>query len=160
MVRARVVAGDAELARQFERVRAGVLARPRTAGKLRKDVTEMRERMRQELDKSSRDAIDLKHGRGGIVDVEFMVQWAALLWSAKHTELLAYTHNTGLLQAFARLGLMTKEDVDELSTAYSVIRRRVNHLALQDEPPLVGIDEFAEYRDAVVRIWGKHMEQG
>ncbi|MGB5441504.1 MAG: bifunctional [glutamate--ammonia ligase]-adenylyl-L-tyrosine phosphorylase/[glutamate--ammonia-ligase] adenylyltransferase, partial [Gammaproteobacteria bacterium] len=99
MVRARVVAGDAELARQFERVRAGVLARPRNPGKLRKDVIEMRERMRQELDKSTRDTADLKHGRGGIVDVEFMVQWGALSWSASHTELLGYTHNNGLLQA-------------------------------------------------------------
>ena len=119
----------------------------------------MRERMRLELDKSSADIIDLKHGRGGIVDVEFMVQWGALFWSAKHTELLGYTDNTGLLEAFTRLGLMAKEDVGELSAAYSAIRRQVNHLALQDEPPLVGINELSEHRDAVARIWDKHMQQ-
>ncbi len=157
MVRARVVAGDAELARQFERVRAGVLARPRDAGKLRRDVVEMRERMRQELDKSSGDMIDLKHGRGGIVDMEFMVQWGVLSWSASHTELLGYTHNNGLLQAFARCGLMADDDVAALTAAYSALRHRVNHLALQDEPPLVGHDELSEHRGAVARIWDKHM---
>ena len=159
MVRARVVAGDAEIARQFERIRAGVLARPRNAGKLRKDVIEMRQRMRQELDKSNRDAIDLKHGRGGIVDVEFMVQWGALYWSASHTDLLGYTDNKGLLDAFSRSGLMAEDEVGELSEAYSAIRRHVNHLALQDEPPLVGINELSEHREAVARIWDKHMEQ-
>ena len=157
LVRARVVAGDADLARQFERVRAGVLARPRDAGKLRRDVIEMRERMRKELDKSTRDSVDLKHGRGGIVDVEFMVQWGALSWSASHTELLGYTHNNGLLQAFAGSGLMAEDEVAALSAAYAAIRRCVNHLALQDEPPLVGVDELSEHRDAVARIWDKYM---
>jgi len=159
MVRARVVAGDADIARQFERIRAGVLARPRDAGKLRKDVIEMRQKMQQELDKSSRDAVDLKHGRGGIVDVEFMVQWGALYWSAKHADLLGYTDNQGLLEAFSRSGLMTGDEVGELSAAYSAIRRHVNHLALQDEPPLVGLDELSEHREAVARIWDKHMQQ-
>ena len=159
MVRARVVAGDADIARQFERIRAGVLARPRDAGKLRKDVIEMRQKMQQELDKSSQDAIDLKHGRGGIVDVEFMVQWGVLYWSAKHPDLLGYTDNQGLLDAFSRSGLMTGDEVGELSAAYSVIRRHVNHLALQDEPPLVGLDELSEHREAVARIWDKHMQQ-
>jgi glutamate-ammonia-ligase adenylyltransferase len=159
MVRARVVAGDADIARQFERIRAGVLARPRDAGKLRKDVIEMRQRMQQELDKSSQDAVDLKHGRGGIVDVEFMVQWGVLYWSAKHTDLLGYTDNQGLLDAFSRSGLMTADEVGALSAAYSAIRRHVNHLALQDEPPLVGLDELSEHREAVARIWDKHMQQ-
>ena len=159
MVRARVVAGDADIARQFERIRAGVLARPRAAGKLRKDVIEMRQKMQQELDKSSQDAVDLKHGRGGIVDVEFMVQWGALYWSAKHPDLLGYTDNQGLLDAFSRSGLMTGDEVRELSAAYSAIRRHVNHLALQDEPPLVGLDELSEHREAVARIWNKHMAQ-
>jgi glutamate-ammonia-ligase adenylyltransferase len=157
MVRARVVAGDAEIARRFGRIRAGVLARPRDAGKLSKEVVEMRQRMRQELDKSSPDAIDLKHGRGGIVDVEFMVQWGVLYWSAKHTDLLGFTDNNGLLEAFSRAGLMTADEVGELSAAYSAIRRRVNHLALQDESPLVGLDELSEHREAVARIWDKHM---
>ncbi len=46
LVRARVVTGGGEIVRQFERVRSGVVARPRDAGKLRKEVMEMRQRMR------------------------------------------------------------------------------------------------------------------
>ena len=119
----------------------------------------MRQRMRQELDKSGRDAADLKHGRGGIVDVEFMVQWGVLYWSANHTELLGFTDNAGLLKAFSKSGLISEDEAGELAAAYSVIRRRVNHLALQDEPPLVGLEELTEHREAVARIWDKHMQQ-
>jgi glutamine synthetase adenylyltransferase len=73
--------------------------------------------------------------------------------------LLGFTDNKGLLEAFSRAGLMTAEEVGELSAAYSAARRRVNHLALQDESPLVGPDELSEHREAVARIWDKHMEQ-
>jgi glutamine synthetase adenylyltransferase len=54
---------------------------------------------------------------------------------------------------------MTADEVGALSAAYSAIRRQVNHLALQDEPPLVGLDELSEHREAVARIWDKHMQQ-
>jgi len=114
--------------------------------------------MQQELDRSGRDMIDLKHGQGGIVDVEFMVQWGVLYWSVDHAELLGYTDNKGLLDAFSRSGLMTEDDTGELSAAYSAMRHHVNHLALQDEPPLVSVDELLKHREAVIRIRDKYMQ--
>ena len=155
LVRARVVAGDPGIARQFERIRSGVLARPREADKLGKEVVEMRQRMRQELDKSDADHVDLKQCRGGIVDIEFMVQWATLLWSSEHAGLLRYTDNLRLLEAIAGAGLMPADEVGELTDAYLALRRRINHLALQEEPPLAGIDELVEPRQAVARIWDR-----
>ena len=155
LVRARVVAGDPGLARQFERVRSGVLARPRDANKLSGEVVEMRQRMRQELDKSTADQVDLKQCRGGIVDIEFMVQWATLLWSNDHSELLRYTDNLRLLEAIAGAGLMHADEVAELTDAYLTIRRHINHLALQEEPGLAGGDELVEPRQAVARIWDR-----
>ncbi|MFV1973930.1 MAG: bifunctional [glutamate--ammonia ligase]-adenylyl-L-tyrosine phosphorylase/[glutamate--ammonia-ligase] adenylyltransferase [Thiohalobacterales bacterium] len=159
LVRARLVAGDAAIGRQFERVRSGVLARPRNADKLAKEVVEMRQRMRAELDRSNADHCDLKHGRGGIVDLEFMVQWGALLWTNKHTELLRYTDNLNLLEAFSRAGLMTGEEVAALTAAYCDIRSGINHLALQEESPLVARDEFASQRAVVVAAWDRYLGQ-
>jgi glutamate-ammonia-ligase adenylyltransferase len=160
LVRARVVCGAEEIARRFERIRAGVLARPREAGELRREVVEMRERMRQELDKSDTDRVDLKQSRGGIVDVEFMVQCGVLLWSDAQAELLEFTDNLNLLDAFASYGLLPGEDVRLLAEAYCAIRQRINHLALQEKPPLTGTDELVAHRDAVARIWASFMLPG
>jgi glutamate-ammonia-ligase adenylyltransferase len=160
LVRARLIAGDAEIGRYFERVRSGVLARPRTAEKLAKEVCEMRQRMRTELDRSGSDRFDLKHGRGGIVDIEFMVQWGVLLWANKHSELLRYTDNLNLLEAFSRAGLMAGDEVLELTAAYCDIRTRINHLDLQEESPVVDQDEFASQRETVAGVWDKYLGQG
>jgi len=157
LVRARVVAGDINIAQQFEQIRTGVLARPREADKLGHEVCEMRRRMRQELDKSDAERFDLKQGPGGIVDIEFMVQWGVLLWSTGHTELLAYTDNLRLLETISRAGLMSAEEVTQLTDAYFAIRRRINHLALQEQPPVVENDELASHREAVVRIWTRYL---
>ena len=157
LVRARVVAGDGDIARQFELVRTGVLARPREAAKLGQEVCEMRRRMRQELDKSNAERFDLKQGRGGIVDIEFMVQWGVLLWSAGHPELLAYTDNLRLLEIISGAGLMSGDEVAQLTDAYFAIRRRINHLALQEQPPVVGNDELVAHREAVAGIWNRYL---
>jgi glutamate-ammonia-ligase adenylyltransferase len=160
LVRARVVAGDHDLARQFERVRCGVLARPRDAGKLCHEVVEMRERMRNELDTSRGEEINLKHARGGIVDIEFMVQFGVLLWSGEYPDLLKATDTRHLLGVFAETGLLSLDDAEALRAAYYALRRRINHLALQEEPPLVSLDELAGERAAVAGIWDKLMAAG
>jgi glutamate-ammonia-ligase adenylyltransferase len=157
LVRARVVAGGEEIVRQFERIRSGVLARPREAGKLRKEVMEMRQRMRDELDSSNAEQVDLKHCRGGIVDIEFMVQCGTLLWSDAHTELLRHTDTLGLLDAFAHAGLMSADDTRDLADAYCALRRRVNHLALQEQPGVTGHDELVQQRAAVAAFWDRFM---
>jgi glutamate-ammonia-ligase adenylyltransferase len=157
LVRARVVTGGDEIVRQFERIRSGVLARPREAGKLCKEVVEMRRRMRDELDKSNDRQVDLKHCRGGIVDVEFMVQCGTLLWSDEHTEILRHTDNLGSLEAFSRAGLMSGEDASALADAYCAIRSRINHLALQELPGITDHEELAQHRATVAGIWDRFM---
>ena len=160
LVRARVATGGDEIVRQFERIRSGVLARPREPEKLRREVLEMRQRMRGELDKSNDRQVDLKHCRGGIVDVEFMVQCGTLLWSDEHTEILRHTDNLGLLAAFSRAGLMSAKDVDALTDAYCAIRRRINHLALQELPGVTDQQELTQHRATVAGIWDRFMHAG
>jgi glutamate-ammonia-ligase adenylyltransferase len=157
LIRARVVVGSEEIRRQFERIRSGVLARPRDAEKLRAEVVDMRNRMRQELDKAGPGEVDLKHGAGGIVDIEFMVQFGVLRWSGEHEGLLRYTWTLGLLQAFREYGLLPADEVDALSAAYCALRQRINHRVLQDAPALVDSSELAEERAAVGRIWQRVM---
>ncbi|RLA01312.1 MAG: bifunctional glutamine synthetase adenylyltransferase/deadenyltransferase, partial [Gammaproteobacteria bacterium] len=155
LVRARVVAGGGEIERQFERIRSGVLARPRDAGKLRDEVREMRQRMRGELDKTTAQQVDLKQCRGGIVDIEFMVQCAVLLWSDEHPELLRYPDNLRLLDAIAQAGLMPGEDATQLADAYCAIRHYINHLALQEQPNVAGNDVLVDERAVVADVWDR-----
>ncbi len=157
LVRARMVAGNKEIVRQFERIRSGVLGRPREAVKLHKEVREMRYRMRGELDKSNDRQVDLKQCRGGIVDIEFMVQCGVLLWSDEHSELLGYTDNLRLLDAFARAGLMPEDEATQLADAYCAIRHHLNHLALQEQPGVASHDVLVEQRTAVAYMWDRFM---
>ncbi|MGB5261206.1 MAG: bifunctional [glutamate--ammonia ligase]-adenylyl-L-tyrosine phosphorylase/[glutamate--ammonia-ligase] adenylyltransferase [Gammaproteobacteria bacterium] len=160
MIRARVVVGGEAITRQFERIRSGVLARPREAPQLKAEVLEMRQRMRDELDRSGRDRVDLKHCSGGIVDIEFMVQFAVLLWSNTHPGLLRYTDNLRLLEMLAAEGLLPADEVGTLSAAYCTIRQRINHRVLQDESSVVDDSELADERRAVTTIWERFMGDG
>jgi glutamate-ammonia-ligase adenylyltransferase len=152
-----VVVGEEVIQRQFERIRSGVLARPRDAVELRAQVLEMRQRMRDELDRSGHGRVDLKHCPGGIVDIEFMVQFAVLRWSSKHDALLRWTDNLRLLEVLGAEGLMQTADVEALSSAYCAIRQCINQRVLQDESSVVDASLLAEERSTVASVWKRIM---
>ncbi len=157
LVRARVVAKqDANnIAAHFEQLRRTILQQPRDEATLRAEVHDMRERMRVALGAHEPGQFDLKQDTGGIADIEFMVQYGALLWAHDQPALLTFTDNIRLLQGFAAGGRMPVADVQLLSDAYRAYRAAVHRCALQDEPARVNETEFAEYRADVIRIWKK-----
>jgi [glutamine synthetase] adenylyltransferase / [glutamine synthetase]-adenylyl-L-tyrosine phosphorylase len=158
LVRARVVAGEPRLAHAFEGLRREVLSRPRDPEVLRREVREMRERMRAELGSRGTGWFDIKQDRGGIADIEFMVQYGVLSWAHGHPELLRYTDNIRQLEGLSQAGLMSAEEAGLLADAYRAFRAGIHRLTLQNEPARVTDAEFAEYRDAVARLWRERME--
>ena len=159
LVRARVVAGDPVVAARFEQIRRAVLAKPRDKEKLLSDVLEMREKMRANLDKSKQGQFDLKQGHGGIVDIEFMVQYGVLAYAHEHESLLNYTDNIRLLMLLAAGGVMPADKADVLVLAYQTYRGRVHRLKLDEQPGLVSDEEYAELRQGVREIWDYWMLQ-
>jgi glutamate-ammonia-ligase adenylyltransferase len=153
LVRARVVAGDARLAARFEEIRRGIVGRQRDGEKLRGEVVEMREKMRASLDKSSQQQFDLKQGPGGIVDIEFMVQYTVLRWAHYHPELLVWTDNIRLLETLSKLGLLDNQAAERMMAIYKVLRAAYHRSALQDQPALVESGKLAEERALVQDIW-------
>lgn len=165
LVRARVLVGSARVAERFEQVRARVLERPRDLAALRAEVSEMRARMRDNLGTRATDAgrganafdpaqpFDLKQDAGGIVDIEFMVQYAALAWSHQHPELLRYTDNIRILDGLGAANLLPEVDVQLLQEAYKAYRAAAHRLALQKQPGKVPGDQFPDSRRLVQRIW-------
>ena len=158
LVRARIVAGDPQIAEQFEGIRREVLSQQRDRDVLRKEVLDMRIRMRKELSKEKKGQFDLKQGAGGIVDIEFMVQYGVLAWAFEKPELLEYTDNIRLLEALASADLMAKTDVEVLSDAYRTFRARLHKMALQEQPGLVDAEEYSELSAAVRRVWLEWLE--
>ena len=165
LVRARVLAGCRRVQASFEAVRAEVLARPRDLDALRTEVSEMRAKMRDNLGTrataagtasnafEATAAFDLKHDAGGIVDIEFMVQYAVLAWSGEHPALLEFTDNIRILEGLERAGLIASEDVRLLQEAYKAYRAAAHRLALQKEAGVVSGEHFQTERREVIRIW-------
>lgn len=98
-------------------------------------------------------AFDLKQDAGGIVDIEFMVQYAALAWSAQHPSLLRYTDNIRILEGLEQVGLMPAADAHLLREVYKAYRSAAHRQALQNEAGTVAGDQFADERRQVMRIW-------
>ncbi len=153
LLRARAVAGSAEIAEEFERIRRDTLMQRVRRDTLRDDVVKMRQRMRKELDRSDKEHFDLKHGRGGIGDIEFLVQYLVLDQAAAHPDVVFYSDNIRQLDALTASGCLEQEVGDALQDAYREYRLRLHHLVLDDQQPLVRADEFAEQRGIVIKTW-------
>ena len=157
LLRARLVAGSASVARDFERIRAETLMSRVRRDDLRPDVLSMRQRMRKELDRSDAGRFDLKHGRGGVGDVEFIVQFLVLENAAAYPAVIRYSDNIRQLAALAAVGRLDVQTAANLQTVYREFRLRLHHLSMNDRPPFVADGEFREQRDFVCEVWQQYL---
>lgn len=159
LVRARPVAGSDALADKFQQVRERVLQQPRDLPALRSDVIEMREKMRSHLGSGTdTDKFHLKQDSGGIVDIEFMVQYAVLAWAHKAPALTRYTDNIRILETLQQQALLSECVVSQLIEAYKAYRSTGHRLALQrQEAVLQGDPLFAQEREQVIGHWRQFM---
>lgn len=163
LVRARVVAGCEELGKAFEASREKILGRPRDLGKLRADVVEMREKMREHLGTRGSEAkkaaqFQLKQDPGGIVDIEFMVQYAVLAWAHQVPKLMRWTDNIRILGCLEEADLLGADAVAQLIEAYKAYRSTGHRLALQRQSGIVEGSHFTSERQGVTRLWQQLLE--
>jgi glutamate-ammonia-ligase adenylyltransferase len=153
LTRARFVAGDAAVGTQFEQIRRDIICRPRELDKLRSEVVGMRQKM---LDAHPNDTplFDLKHDRGGIIDVEFMVQYLVLAHAHAHPELADNVGNLALLRRAGAAGLIPAEAAAAVHDAYRSYRRLQHTLRMGGaEYARIAPEEVAAQRRAVVALW-------
>ncbi|MEP6885508.1 MAG: bifunctional [glutamate--ammonia ligase]-adenylyl-L-tyrosine phosphorylase/[glutamate--ammonia-ligase] adenylyltransferase [Gammaproteobacteria bacterium] len=154
MLRARAVAGDADLCKRFEAVRRGVLRESVHRDTLREDVAEMRRRMQRELSKAGALEFDIKQDAGGIADIEFLVQYWVLAAASAHPELLDYTDNIRQLEGLAAVGVQDHATAQWLTDAYIGYRTVLHHLSLEGQGErVVEAAPYAATRARVVEIW-------
>ncbi|GGY52821.1 glutamate-ammonia-ligase adenylyltransferase [Bacterioplanes sanyensis] len=165
LVRARVLCGSASAAAEFDAIRRAILARRRDVSELAKEVRHMREKMREHLGSKDKQGqqFQLKQDTGGIVDIEFLVQYGVLAWSCQHPPLLDVTDNMRLLDAFAATGLMDSQDQQTLQETYLSYRAETHRRALQKQTLLLEQERvqtlgFEARRQQVMRLWNRWLE--
>ena len=156
LVRSRVVAGDTELAAAYELVRKNTLQQKRDTQLLSAEVREMREKMRKHLGKDAKDGkFSLKQGSGGIVDIEFMVQFAVLAWSHDHPQLVRWSDTIRILESLAQCGLFSEQDALRLIDAYKRFRSAGHRAQLHNQLAEIALSEFVVEREHVAQQWRK-----
>ena len=153
LTRARFVAGDPDIGREFEALRIAILRKRRDLPALRRDIVAMREKIYAAH--PNRSALfDLKHDRGGIIDVEFVVQYLVLGHAHACPELTGNIGNLALLKLAGRMGLIPEAQALAAHEAYREFRRRQHRLRLAgDRYARVARDAVGAQVQAVLDLW-------
>lgn len=146
----------------FEALRRSILCLGRDKGKLRQDVVEMREKMRTSLgtpvvEGREPEVFHIKHDRGGIIDIEFMVQYLMLAHCAEHPELTQWSDNIRQMEELGRAGILPVEDTERLRETYITLRSTIHRRALQNLNSQVAAGSFPDERKYIQAMWQKVM---
>jgi glutamate-ammonia-ligase adenylyltransferase len=152
MTRARFVLGSAGLAGRFDAVREAVITAPRDEAALRTEIVAMRDKLRA-AHAVRAGRFDVKHSAGGMVDVEFVVQYLVLLHSNAHPELRANTGNINLLQRAEAAGLLPAGMGQAAALAYRRLRQVQHRARLDETSTQVDPAELATEAEAVRALW-------
>ena len=153
LTRARLIAGDADIGKAFEQVRVEVLRQQRDIEALQKSVIEMREKMRASH-KPHAGQFDIKQDAGGIIDVEFLVQFLVLAHAEQYPELSENIGNIALLKRLASLNVIENESAENVVIAYREYRKMQHALKLQGVTHTrIEASLVAAHVDAVTNLW-------
>jgi glutamate-ammonia-ligase adenylyltransferase len=159
LVRARVITGAPGLTARFEAVRTNILTRERDLEKLRSDITHMRERMLQQHGSKHTNRFDLKQDSGGLIDIEFMVQYLVLANAHVHPDFLRWSDNMRLLDTAVTAGVLDSTSAETLQMLYLTYRSELHRLALNLASSVLEADAFALERKDVQAIWHRLFPQ-
>jgi glutamate-ammonia-ligase adenylyltransferase len=157
MTRARFVMGLESLRPAFDQVRHAVISAARDAASLKAEIVAMREKVRAAHPVPA-GRFDLKHSPGGMVDVEFVVQFLVLLHTARHPGLADNLGNIALLLRAEAAGLLPAGVGQAAADAYREMRRLQHRARLNEDPTALPEDQLLQARDAVLALWQQVMQ--
>ena len=158
LVRARTVSGPVAIRKRFDAIRATVLGRARDRLALASDIRDMRAKLRAQWHKHEPGQFDLKHGLGGIMDLEFLVQFLVLAHAEAHPDVAEFSDNVRQLEALGAAGILSGDDAQALTAAYLDYRSRLHELTLQDARLQIDDADFAAHRALVAKHWNAFLE--
>ncbi|CAH1387789.1 bifunctional [glutamate--ammonia ligase]-adenylyl-L-tyrosine phosphorylase/[glutamate--ammonia-ligase] adenylyltransferase [Candidatus Nitrotoga sp. M5] len=151
LTRARFCTGDPQVGEQFETIRNKVLCKSRDLNELRKEIVAMRQKM-QDTHPNDSDMFDIKHDRGGMVDIEFIVQFLVLAHAHAQLELTANSGNLALLMLAGKLGLIKVELAEATSNCYRTLRALQHKMRLNSQSPC-RVDRETIDITSVITLW-------
>lgn len=159
LVRARAICGDRHVMAQFDEIRRTVLCLPREKSAVQHDVAEMRHKMQDHLgsDKHTQQQglFHLKQDTGGLVDIEFIAQFAVLAFAHDYPQLAVWSDNVRIFEALGKTGLVDSELCQKLTQAYLRLRQETHRLALAEQKIVVDESDWHELRAFVSQAWDK-----
>lgn len=159
MTRARFVLGSEPLRARFDAIRAAVVVSHRDTPSLRTEIMAMRDKVRAAHPVKG-DNFDVKHSPGGMVDVEFAVQFLVLSQGPTHPDLIANAGNIALLERAQACGLLADNLGHAAADAYRELRRVQHRARLNEEPTQVTPPALQAERDAVLALWSAVFRPG
>lgn len=164
LVRARAVYGHENIVQRFLAIRQQVLSQPRDLERLKNDVKTMRNKMRKHLDKTmdngkvefTKPFFDIKQGHGGLVDIEFLVQYLVLRYSQRYIDIVTFSDNLRLLKQFKIIGVLNEEQQQLLSGCYCQLRDLGHRATLQNQRPQKSI-ELTNKMNEVSRLYQRFL---
>ncbi|MDH5479552.1 MAG: bifunctional [glutamate--ammonia ligase]-adenylyl-L-tyrosine phosphorylase/[glutamate--ammonia-ligase] adenylyltransferase [Nitrosomonas sp.] len=158
LTRARFITGNPQVAKAFETTRKEILCLRRDLTKLKQEILGMREKMLDAHPNPS-PLFDIKQDRGGIIDVEFMVQYLVLGHAYQHPELTENIGNIALLKLAGELGLVSMQNAENARTAYRKFRRVQHRKRLNEDSDIAGTAPTEGQSQEIIRVETKHLNE-
>ena len=153
LTRARFCAGDVSIGAHFEALRVEVLRQERDEAILKKEILAMRKRMHDAHPNNS-GLFDVKHDAGGMIDIEFIVQYLVLRHAANHPGMTSDIGNIALLKLAGASNLIDAALAEQVANAYRLFRKIQHEIRLKGEDRArISIDRVAESSEAVKELW-------
>ncbi len=154
LVRARQVAGDVEIEAPFNQIRTQALALKREPEKLRADILEMRERVYLNKHPGEQTKVNLKHCRGGLLEIEFLVQYWVLTHANSVGSASLKSDNIGLLNELFRLNLITRAQL-KLVAIYQFYHHTLHQRVLQNNDENIDSNLIENETAEVINCWNE-----
>lgn len=156
LTRARFSAGSKVVGEFFDDVRFEVLSQNRDVDQLRHEILEMRRKVHAGHPNPTPD-FDLKHDAGGMVDIEFIVQFLVLAFANTYPQLIGNLGNIALLRIAGEVGLIPGSIAQEVGDSYRLLRARQHRLRLDGAEKTrvdLGLEpQLVQAREVVLALW-------
>jgi glutamate-ammonia-ligase adenylyltransferase len=159
LTRARFVVGNKHVGEAFENTRKEILCKRRNLTELKQDILKMREKM-LDAHPNLTALFDIKHDRGGIIDVEFIVQYLVLGYAHQYPQLTGNIGNIALLKLAGELGLIPASAAEEVRSTYREFRRIQHRQRLNGDTDMTGSIPIDGQTQKFARVEGSHLKDG
>lgn len=153
LVRARCIVGSTRMIESFNLVKKEILCRDRDEVKLKQDILSMRKKINQYKSKDKENAFDIKYSNGGLVDIEFLVQFLVLKWAHQYPVLAEKTKTYDLLTILGECEVLPISTAKNIIDIYFQYLHKINQAFLQKKSPLLDGSLFVDEREFVSQVW-------